>query len=142
MQSRRPILVALPLTLSLAVSLGGCMEGRSTAYSYTGMPGTAPMAPAPPANAVLVGRELRENDRTVDNQRDNPNVSRKEARGLRREQGLIGSLADRYGADGVLSDDERAEIEFRSRALQSAAANAPFTSDSSQSSGKPSKKPK
>tara|TARA_B100000678_G_scaffold193938_1_gene162377 strand:- start:230 stop:652 length:423 start_codon:yes stop_codon:yes gene_type:complete len=140
MKSHRPILFAL--SLPFALPLAACMGGGGTSYSHTGMPGTAPMAPAPPANAVLVGRELRENDRTVDTQRDNPNVSRKEARGLRREQGLIGSLADRYGADGVLSDDERAEIEFRSRALQSAAANAPFTSDSSESSGKPSKKPK
>ncbi len=128
----RPYLLLVP---ALALSLAACAGPDGVSYP-------APIATGPDANSQRVGRELGENDREVDRARGNPEVSRSEGRALRREQGLIGSLADRYAADGVLSDAERTELEFRSQALQSAAGNAPFVTENSQGSGKPSKKPR
>lgn len=128
----RPYLLAVP---ALALSLAACVGPGGGGYP-------TPIATGPDANSVSIARELGENDRQVDRARDNPEVSRSEGRALRREQNLIGSLADRYAADGVLTDAERTELEFRSQALQSSAGNAPFVTENTQSGGKPSKKPK
>lgn len=43
-------------------------------------------------------------------------LSRSEARGLRRERAMIGVLADRYAGDG-LSDSEQAELQTRAELL-------------------------
>lgn len=45
-------------------------------------------------------------------------LSRREARGYRREAGVIDSLAERYAADGQVSDAESRELNLRSAVLR------------------------
>jgi hypothetical protein len=65
-----------------------------------------------------IGRELRETRDRIDRGRDNGDLSKREARALRREATQIGTLADRYGQDGI-SEAEHRELEMRTRVLQS-----------------------
>lgn len=67
-------------------------------------------------------------DRDIDTLRDriragrnSGELSKREARGLKREAGMIGTLADRYAADG-LSDSERRELDTRIQVQRAAAA--------------------
>ena len=69
-----------------------------------------------------IGRELRDTRQTIDKSRKQGDLSKREARALRREARQIGTLADRYGQDG-LSDVEYREIETRSRILQNQVDN-------------------
>ena len=48
-------------------------------------------------------------------------LTKREARGLRRDAGMIETLADRYGADG-LSDSERRELDMRTEVLRTLTA--------------------
>ncbi|ALC11664.1 hypothetical protein LH20_06830 [Sphingopyxis sp. 113P3] len=48
-------------------------------------------------------------------------LTKREARALRRDAAMIERLADRYGADG-LSDSERRELDMRSEVLRTLAA--------------------
>jgi len=50
-------------------------------------------------------------DRIRDGRRSGE-LTKREARGLKREAGMIGTLSDRYAVDG-LSDSERRELETR-----------------------------
>ncbi len=64
------------------------------------------------------GRELRETRDRIKSGRKSGDLSKEEARALRREVDQIGTLAERYGRDG-LSESERRELDMRSRALGS-----------------------
>ncbi|OQW42233.1 MAG: hypothetical protein A4S12_00925 [Proteobacteria bacterium SG_bin5] len=63
-------------------------------------------------------QDLRAARGAIREERDAGRLSRAEARALRREAWVIGAALDRAAADG-LSASEAAEIEQRSRALQS-----------------------
>ncbi|WP_144062182.1 hypothetical protein [Sphingomonas sp. MM-1] len=62
------------------------------------------------------GRELGETRKRIKRGRDSGDLSKQEARALRKEADQIGTLAERYGRDGI-SDSERRELDMRSRAL-------------------------
>jgi len=80
------------------------------------LPGTfdTHVRPAEPA----IGSELRAARKGIDRGRKNGDLSKREARALRREANQIDTLADRYGQDG-LSNAEHRELEMRARVLQS-----------------------
>jgi len=62
-------------------------------------------------------RDLDDAHREIDRRRDNGELTRREARALRREATMIANLADRYGRDG-LSDSELRELEMHAQTLR------------------------
>lgn len=68
-----------------------------------------------------LSRQLERAYRQIERARDADQVSRREARALRREANGIGDMAARYGRDG-LSQSEAAELQFRTSALNGAVA--------------------
>lgn len=88
---------------------------------------SAPAAAQIPISGVGSGtgaglsRQLERAYREIEQARDADQVSRREARALRREANGIGDMAARYGRDG-LSQSEAAELQFRTSALNGAVA--------------------
>ncbi|WP_423605537.1 hypothetical protein [Sphingomonas sp. MS122] len=74
--------------------------------------------PAPSPALPGVARELGQADRSIRDGRESGQLSRREARALRRESRQIAVLEERYMRGG-LSDSERAELETRIHALRS-----------------------
>lgn len=72
-------------------------------------------------NGAGLSRQLERAYRQIEQARDADQVSRREARALRREANGIGDMAARYGQGG-LSQSEAAELEFRASALNGAVA--------------------
>ncbi|MHA6722484.1 hypothetical protein [Sphingomonas sp. RS2018] len=64
-----------------------------------------------------VSRDVRDIDRQIRRGRDAGTLTRREGRALRRQSAQIGSLADRYAADGM-SDQERQELQLRAGVLR------------------------
>ena len=56
----------------------------------------------------------------IDRRRENGELTRREARQLRREAAMIDNLAERYGRDG-LSDSELRDLEMHAQTLRSQA---------------------
>ena len=93
--------------------------------------GQPPAAPAPTRDRVMPGiadiradpgdalaeRDLRDARRIIERRRESGELSRREARHLRREARLISALGERYGADG-LSASERQELQLRANELR------------------------
>lgn len=69
----------------------------------------------------IVAHDLREARQTIERRRENGELSRREARKLRREIRRVAHLAHRYSRDG-LSENERRELELRSDVLKSRSA--------------------
>ena len=84
---------------------------RDPAGSNAGWPAPRPVLPG-------VARELGQADRGIRDGRESGQLSRREARALRRESRQISVLEERYQRDG-LSQAERAELESRVAALRS-----------------------
>ncbi|VXC59843.1 hypothetical protein [Sphingomonas sp. 8AM] len=61
----------------------------------------------------------RDNNARIDREHSAGRLSRGDARRAKGENGVTGSLADRYASDGHLSDDEQAEITNRNNAMRS-----------------------
>jgi len=80
------------------------------------LPGTIEVQPR--TSDPVVERELRAARRDIDRRRKNGELSRREARELRRESRRIEGLAQRYARDG-LSDSERDQLELHAHALRS-----------------------
>lgn len=74
--------------------------------------------PAPSPALPGVARELSQADRNIREGRESGQLSRREARALRRESRQIAVLEERYRSGG-LSESERAELESRIAALRS-----------------------
>lgn len=74
--------------------------------------------PAPSPALPGVARELGQADRSIRDGRESGQLSRREAKALRRESRQIATLERRY-AHGGLSQSERAELESRIAALRS-----------------------
>lgn len=74
--------------------------------------------PAPSPALPGVARELGQADRNIREGRESGQLSRREARALRRESRQIAVLEERYQRGG-LSQSERAELESRIAALRS-----------------------
>jgi hypothetical protein len=68
-----------------------------------------------------VQHDLREARETIDRRYESGELTRREARQLRREVRLVDRLQYRYGADG-LRPDERTELALRAQELRSRAA--------------------
>jgi len=74
--------------------------------------------PVPSPALPGVARELGQADRDIREGRESGQLSRREARALRRESRQIAVLEERYQRGG-LSESERAELESRIAALRS-----------------------
>lgn len=74
--------------------------------------------PAPSPALPGVARELGQADRNIREARESGQLSRREAKALRRESRQIATLEERYRRGG-LSESERAELESRIAALRS-----------------------
>ncbi|TDW65006.1 hypothetical protein EDF57_103180 [Novosphingobium sp. PhB55] len=84
-------------------------------------PGTAsPDAARQTADEASYRIDLRKADQAIREGRESGRLSKQEAKGLRKEQRQIGSLAERYGSDGM-SPREADELYMRSRVLESQA---------------------
>lgn len=68
-----------------------------------------------------VAHDLREARETIDRRYENGELTRREARRLRREVRVVDRLQYRYGADGLRAD-ERAELALRAQELRGRAA--------------------
>jgi len=66
-------------------------------------------------------RDLRKVHRDIDRRRDNGELTKREARQLRREAAMIARLADRYGRDGLSASESR-ELDMHAQTLRSQAA--------------------
>ncbi len=74
--------------------------------------GTSANIPQP-----AIGRQLDAIDDGIRAGRASGQLSRKEARGLRRENGVIGSIAARYAENG-LSQSEARELQMRTEVMR------------------------
>lgn len=102
--------VALSAATPAAAQIAGRHDYGSVARPSPFLPDSS--LPLPPIHGDL--RQARER---IERLEDEGRITRREARALRREAGWIGTLARRYGRDG-LSDAERRELETRTQALQ------------------------
>lgn len=68
----------------------------------------------PPASGI--GPILGDTARRVRDGRRSGQLSRPQARSLRRDASVIEDLSERYAVDGVLSDSENAELRARAEA--------------------------
>ena len=123
MSSTAVVLASAALSLAVQATLapgqpsgGARVPGIVETPGSVRLPGTVEVRPG--TSDPFVERELREARREIDRRRDNGELSRREARELRRESRRIDSLAQRYGRDG-LSDSERRELEMHAQALRS-----------------------
>lgn len=80
-----------------------------------------PISGAGSGNGAGLSRQLERAYRQIERARDADQLSRREARALRREANGIGDMAARYSRDG-LSQSEAAELDFRASALSGAVA--------------------
>ncbi|WP_343526885.1 hypothetical protein [Sphingomonas sp.] len=97
----------------LAAAIVALPAAASAQFTQVGPPAdiaTMPNQPSVQADRAAIRRSIREGQRSGD-------ISRAEARSFRRDDAAIGSLADRFAADG-LSLFEKAELQSRTEALR------------------------
>ena len=111
-------IAATMVFLAVSISAQGDIAPRTPPGSVR-LPGVVEVR-ADPASRV-VARDLRETRETIERRRENGELSRREARTLRREVRLVAHLAARYARDGM-SEGERRELELRSDVLRSRSA--------------------
>ena len=102
----------MPALASIVLSMAAGLPAPGQIYG--------PPAPAPKASrAVLPGvsPEVRTIYRDIRDGRQDGQLSRKQAKELRREAGVIGDLERRYASDG-LSESEQAELRNRTEVLR------------------------
>ena len=76
-----------------------------------------------------VGPQLDDIDDSIDHGRDSRQLTKHEAKVLRRDNRQIGVMQDRFGRDG-LSADEQAELQARVEVLRAQVENARATTSS------------
>ncbi|HEX2812350.1 MAG TPA: hypothetical protein VHO04_06675 [Sphingopyxis sp.] len=104
----RPVL--LPVLLFGLPSLAHAQFIVTPSPRNDPMPGIADhgtMTPSPP-----IGHEIGELRDRIRDGRKSGELTKREAKGLKREADMIGTLSERYAADG-LSDSEQRELEMR-----------------------------
>jgi hypothetical protein len=111
----------LALAFGVAAPAGAQIVGKPT---YGDVETPSPFlrdsrGPTPP-----IGRELRDIRGDIDRAREAGTISGREARQLRRQGRLIGSIAGSYGRDGF-SDSERLAIQNMTLLLRSQIYAAP-----------------
>jgi len=87
------------------------------------IPGIVDMRTLPGGSTL--DHDLRETRARIDRGREDGDLSKREARELRREARQISSLAERYARDG-LSDSERRELDMRTQVLKDLTAAERF----------------
>lgn len=109
----------LPLAAFLAFALPAAAHAQFVPRSLPPgerNPGISDMGTLP-GSGPLPDRELRKARDLINEGRDRGELSKGEAKALRREARQIDALADRYGREG-LSDPERRELETRLQLLR------------------------
>lgn len=104
------------MVAAVAIALGASPMPAAAQRIY-GPPPSAPRAPTISADRIAVARDVADAREQIHRGRAERSLSRRQARGLRREANQIDTLADRYAADG-LSDAERRELDSRARVLR------------------------
>jgi hypothetical protein len=97
---------------ALALSLVACAAPGAVAdlppqYLVAGVDGTAP---------AFYGRNLEDADRAVSNRRQRGELSKSQARALKKQHQALRNLGDRYAADGMPESEAR-ELDMLSQAL-------------------------
>jgi len=105
--------------LALVAIVAAAMQGASP--SVYGPPAPIPRmpgyGPSASSNVPPVAGVVQQVLSDIQQGRDSGQLSRKEARELRKEAGLIGQMEERFARDG-LSDDERAELQNRAEVVR------------------------
>ena len=96
----------------LALSLAACTAPASVAD----IPPEYLIADRDGTSAVFYLRNLEDARRAVSDRRRSGDLSKSEARALRKQQGVLRALGERYAADG-LSESEERELAMLSQAL-------------------------
>jgi len=109
------LVVAAPASAQIA----GSMRGLSGSPSIRGDILRDQSADPRVTQRVSIGREVRDIRGQIEEGRDAGQLSRREARALRREGFRIEAASDRYGRDGY-SDAEIMLLRSRTEALRSA----------------------
>ncbi len=104
----------LTATVTAATPMPTIAQIRDPAGSNAGWPAPRPALPG-------IARDLHQVDRSIRAARDSGQLSRKEARQLRRESRRIAALEDRLARDG-LSESEQAGLQAQVEALRSIAS--------------------
>jgi hypothetical protein len=108
------LLSALPLLLLLPVAAQAQFMPR-TPPPGDRMPGISDMGTL--SAEPSIGRDLRRARDLISQGREDGDLSKREARALRREARQIDTLAERYGRDG-LSESEQRELDMRVQVLR------------------------
>jgi hypothetical protein len=111
--------------LSLAAPAGAQIAGR---HDYGPVGSSDPFLPDSSFGFPGLGRELRDIEGHIEDGRQSGQLSRTEARQLRRDARRLGFAGRRYGRDG-LSASERSELQARALALRAAVNAARLTTD-------------
>jgi hypothetical protein len=115
------------LTFSLCAA--AFLIDSPAAAQFVGRPVYEPVLPAgsflgdSSLPGPAIGRELRDVRRGIERRRETGELTRREARELRREARLIDRSAERFRRGG-LSASERRELEIRARVLRENLARA------------------
>lgn len=96
----------------LVVSLAACTKPASVAD----IPPQYLVADRDGTSAALYLRNLEDARRSVSNRRRSGDLSKSEARALKKQQGALHALGDRYASDGLSASEER-ELAMLSQAL-------------------------
>ena len=119
------LLLALPSAAQAITPQAAAPDSRRVPGIVERNPGTTRLPGAIEIRAVpgdpYVAHDLHEARETIERRRDNGELTRREARRLRREARLVARLQYRYGRDGM-RPDERAELALRAAELRSRAA--------------------
>ena len=100
--------------LAFVAAIALLMPAFPAAAQRSTGPAPAPALPGPSGIGPSLGRA---SDAIRDGRRSGQ-LSRGEAKRARRERSQIDTLADRYSADGYLSDSERREVDTRAEVLR------------------------
>lgn len=112
--------LVLACTLLLALpSAAGAQFVAGPAPAPMPMPGISDRGTLTPLPSL--GDQLGEARARIKAGRSRGELTKREARALRRDAAMIETLADRYGADG-LSDSERRELDMRTGVLRTLVA--------------------
>lgn len=105
-------------TLAFVAAIALLMPVLPAAAQRSTGPAPAPALPGASGIGPSLGPSIGRASDAIRDGRRSGQLSRGEAKRARRERGQIDTLADRYGADGYLSDSERREIETRAEVLR------------------------
>ena len=103
----------MPALASTLIALAGILPGPGQVYgppSPAATPAPVRVVPGTSAEVGTIYRDIRDG-------RESGQLSRGQAKRLRREAGEIGELEERYATNG-LTDSERAEIRNRVEVLR------------------------